>query len=56
MNKEKFIIGNAMIILGTMLFLVTTPKEGFEIIHYVTNIIMLLVGIYLSHNAIYGNL
>ena len=31
MKKEKVIIGSAMIFIGTLAFLVTTPKEGLEI-------------------------
>ena len=55
MNKEKIIIGSVMIFIGTLALLVTTPKEGFEIIQPVAIIAMIILGAYMSYNAIYGN-
>ena len=53
MNKEKIIIGSVMILIGVLALLVTTPKEGLEIIHYGAIITAIILGAYFNYSAFY---
>ena len=53
-KTQQCIAGSVMIFMGTLALLVTTPKEGFEIIQPVAISAMIVIGAYINYNAIYN--
>lgn len=52
MKTEKIIIGMVMIFIGTLAILVTTPKEGLEVLHHTAIVAIIILGAYFNWTAI----